>query len=446
MSAIILNRMYAGGYLESGENIGHEIINLYKADNGCNYVYINAYGWIAKKWDKKISEILLVRMVNKCTLEILGVASELQQIICKYDYKKEDAYLKEQTRYVRENGIKYGSVFLDEIMKENQDEVKYKPQLVTFRAECVKRPTLTIYLTTDKSLNTKSSNSQYFYLPEYTFSCTSPKFFCDEHEQSKAHAVLKKVIDDSSLWLKPEDSTGKVNLKTDKQSEKFSFLTLIKKEYDELSYSNMLEYFFNLDKNVFFDFCQKVLGVSGLNEDYEIVREIECNIDLLIKTKKHVIVIENKIKSGINGLGHDIKTEEDAKNQLKKYYNYVRKTYSKCEQHFFLLTPNYNIIDPLKYVQNGEYKSLLYSDVYDFFSKVKSDVLKKNKYFDDFLIALKKQSELIDNQNFDIMQNRFVKRIAKIKNKEKKRKEVCVIDLDAPVEILYGCPPPLDDD
>ena len=73
-------------------------------------------------------------------------------------------------------------------------------------------------------------------------------------------------------------------------------------------------------------------------------------------------------------------------------------------------------MDPLKYTQKGEYKSLLYSNIYDFFFEVKSKVLNENKYFVDFLTALKKQSELVDNQNFEIMQNRFVKRIIKIKN------------------------------
>ena len=146
MAAIILNKMYTGGYLESGENIGHEIINLYKADNDCNYVYVNAYGWIAKEWDHKISEILLVRMINNATLEILGVASDLQQILCEYDYKKEDVFFKKKKKYVHENGIKYGSVYLDEIMKGNRDEVQYKPQLVTFRAGSVRRPSKTIYL------------------------------------------------------------------------------------------------------------------------------------------------------------------------------------------------------------------------------------------------------------------------------------------------------------
>ena len=39
METIILNRMYAGSYLE--EHIGHEVINLFKADDGSNYIYVN---------------------------------------------------------------------------------------------------------------------------------------------------------------------------------------------------------------------------------------------------------------------------------------------------------------------------------------------------------------------------------------------------------------------
>lgn len=41
MNTIILNRMYAGSYLDEDENIGHEVINLFRDDNGSNYIYIN---------------------------------------------------------------------------------------------------------------------------------------------------------------------------------------------------------------------------------------------------------------------------------------------------------------------------------------------------------------------------------------------------------------------
>lgn len=36
---IIINKMYVGAYLSEGENIGHEIINLYRVDDGKNYIY-----------------------------------------------------------------------------------------------------------------------------------------------------------------------------------------------------------------------------------------------------------------------------------------------------------------------------------------------------------------------------------------------------------------------
>ena len=37
-NVIILTRMYVGSYLQN--HIGHEIINLFRDDNGNNYIYI----------------------------------------------------------------------------------------------------------------------------------------------------------------------------------------------------------------------------------------------------------------------------------------------------------------------------------------------------------------------------------------------------------------------
>ena len=45
-SGIVLNRMYVGNYLNN--NLGHEVINLFKADNG-NY-YINIYYSSINNW------------------------------------------------------------------------------------------------------------------------------------------------------------------------------------------------------------------------------------------------------------------------------------------------------------------------------------------------------------------------------------------------------------
>lgn len=72
---IVLNRMYTGSYLSS--NLGHEVINMFQADNGKHYLYLNARGNFDKKTGEKISDMLLVRYVGENRLEILAWASEL---------------------------------------------------------------------------------------------------------------------------------------------------------------------------------------------------------------------------------------------------------------------------------------------------------------------------------------------------------------------------------
>ena len=62
---ILLNIMYTGTYLEDeNANIGHEIINLFKADNGNNYIYILPYGSMSKKHNDKIKSILLLKLAH----------------------------------------------------------------------------------------------------------------------------------------------------------------------------------------------------------------------------------------------------------------------------------------------------------------------------------------------------------------------------------------------
>ena len=76
---ILINKMYVGRYLN--DNIGHEVINLIKSDNGQNYIYVNPYGSMDKKHNNKIDTILLVRNSNiKDTFEILAQAYDLEQI------------------------------------------------------------------------------------------------------------------------------------------------------------------------------------------------------------------------------------------------------------------------------------------------------------------------------------------------------------------------------
>ena len=43
---ILLNIMYTGKYISEYNKIGHEIINLFKADDGNNYIYVTPFHWL----------------------------------------------------------------------------------------------------------------------------------------------------------------------------------------------------------------------------------------------------------------------------------------------------------------------------------------------------------------------------------------------------------------
>ena len=56
MRTFVICRMYAGSYITS--KMGGEIINLLHDDNGNNYVYVNPYGYIDKKYTQCLAQTL----------------------------------------------------------------------------------------------------------------------------------------------------------------------------------------------------------------------------------------------------------------------------------------------------------------------------------------------------------------------------------------------------
>ena len=76
---IVLNRVFSGEYLE--DNIGHEVINLFKSDNGKYYLYLNALGSFHKQWKNRIKSMLLVRTIKGAKmLEVIGLATGLSDV------------------------------------------------------------------------------------------------------------------------------------------------------------------------------------------------------------------------------------------------------------------------------------------------------------------------------------------------------------------------------
>ena len=80
MTEVLINHMYSGNYLETG-NLGHEVINLFKCDNGNHYIYAMSAGdYDTKTHNNSIKKIILVRNIDQHKAEILGICDVEEEI------------------------------------------------------------------------------------------------------------------------------------------------------------------------------------------------------------------------------------------------------------------------------------------------------------------------------------------------------------------------------
>ena len=125
MSKILINVMFnenKGSYAVQEKNIVHEIINLFKADNGKNYIYITRDGKITKAADQELDAILLVRAYCKGVVQVVALAKNVRYI----DGEREDS-----------SSIEYGGRTLKDIFYCNTGNNNF---YVTFEAKKVLVP------------------------------------------------------------------------------------------------------------------------------------------------------------------------------------------------------------------------------------------------------------------------------------------------------------------
>ena len=191
-TGIVLNRMYTGSYLSS--NLGHEVINMFQADNGKHYLYLNDKGNFDKKHKDLIDDMLLVRYVGENKVEILAWASELTAIpetdmpysnfdptstIRRYQEKiiydkkrKPDLEISKESNWKDEadleTGITYGGANLIDIFGDADQQNIY----ITYRAGKFKTPSARLFLEFGNEDNFWRPSNDYskcddntFYLP-----------------------------------------------------------------------------------------------------------------------------------------------------------------------------------------------------------------------------------------------------------------------------------------
>lgn len=366
----IFNKIFTGSYLQ--HNLGHELINFIKLKNNERYVYINPWGERSENAAKN----------TEYALHIMGVTYETEkyyELVAVSKIKKDfntlyNKDLKKEKINAKKSNLIFEEHHLCEIFTDS------KAHIYSFMAEkfYVPKKNTRIFF------NVKSKDEEVSDKPEILYEDAKSKIFlinvtCNP-QRNKCYSKEKDIkVLENLVELKDylEENDENIVLNRDEQC----FAVISDRTHLEDSTSNQISYFLNRDKNIFNGFI-KLINKYLLNdkieknEKFEILRE-ENHIDLLLKSEKHVIVIENKIDSNING-----EKESNSKlkeSQLSAYYQYVMKDKSfknakKENKHFFILEPEYSSITRKKldenYKNGKEYHILHYNELYDVLKNV----------------------------------------------------------------------------
>lgn len=393
---ILINQMYAGGFLEVGNNIGHEVINLFKADDGKNYVYVTPSGKVPKERD--VEMIFFVRNIAaKKTMEVVSVAKSLKRVTP--EKAAEIKYDGVETWHIFQGNTEYGD-------KDSSDPA------ATYCADevLVPRGGRRLVLTVDDDCREGREGDVIMRLDTTKEVVVSQALRGYYPETEKSYEQLEKQMSkDTVSWGRVEEKAPHVPGGCATRRQKL-FLEVIRKEYDELTFSNLLAYYFEYDREAFQRFAKEVLGIPGVDVSFEVIRESKYNIDLWIEDENRIVVIENKIKSGISGV------RDGDYSQLKKYYE---RAILEAEQKgkgcsFFVFAPVYNAIDLTKYDHGCKYTLVNYNKIYRFFSQ-NADAYRDDKYFPDFLAGLRKHTLTSAELHYETMRMRFLDAIGRVK-------------------------------
>ena len=411
IDSVIVVRMYAGGYLD--ENIGHEIINTFKTDNDGHFIYISPWGIVNKTYAHS-KNVLLVRGVSADVWEVIGYATDLELLLTENAFEngrhREEINLVDseaQLKLVKERKISYGGVPINELLSEQKNTVYVTYQTNEYHSAKENRK---LYLVAN---NSEIKGDNYVLLPNVNFGRQSLHMYMDEITRKEAYDTLISLFKDPQWW--DSDTCHKID-NLDAYSQSFNILDVIKRDEDELTFSNWLAYYLANDSLFLEHFAYDVLGIKMVGHKTTVKREYK-NIDIWLEDDNYIVVIENKIKSGINGVveeRHDF-SKTEIKSQLSKYVEIAETEAKGRKTKFALLIPDYGVKDD-ELIMFKEYQRYLpiirYSKLLEFLNECPTDL----PYFEDYKKAVQKHASPYKKNLYQIMEERL---IAKIKSKQR---------------------------
>lgn len=401
VDSVIVVRMYAGGYLD--ENLGHETINTFKTDNGEHYIYVNPWGLINEEYSES-KNVILVRGISANVWEVIGYATKLDLLLKTFNSK--DTNNINQSELIKQNNINYGGIAVDKLMSD-QTSVVY----VTYKANeyhSVKEGQ-SLYLVSDAK---EIKGDNYILLPNVNFAKQALHMYMDEERKKDAYNRLLGLFKEEKWWDNDScHSLGNIN----DYNDSFNILDVIKRDEDELTFSNWLAYYLSNDNKFLKEFSKEILSID-INVNKSIVRREYKNIDIWIEDDNNIIVIENKIKSGINGVveeRHDF-SKNEIKSQLSKYVKIANSESKGRNTKFCLLIPDYGVSDDdlMIYEEYDKYlPALRYSKLLKFLECHNTNL----PYYDDYKKAVKKHASKYKKNLYEVMEERLINKIKKFK-------------------------------
>lgn len=426
---ILVNNVFVGGYGYDENNLPHEMINFFCSDKDNNYyVYITPYGAIDSKLKiQDLRAIIFVRSAGDSLVEVLAKA-EIDSTnedefftqgvqICgdkndaeNYKNIKQKALKERYHELVAKENITYGNVSLKDIHKDNG---KDNEVLVTMKVESLCLPKKTFYFTNKKE--NVDIRPDVVYISEKKLANQSMKAYF--YEGDEAFVTLSNVINNPEYWY-DKSCTPKYN-NTNSKSE-HSFFKVIRQQDNEVVFSSVFYHYLSTYEDFRKDFLREVLKIEEFSSNCMVEREKD-HMDVRLIDNDNFIIIENKIKSGINGLKEEKTTKSFHKDGNGKYFSQLSDYYeiaksSDKKVYAFIFSPNYNDATNINYVENtfvhgDKYTIITYETIYNFFEKHKDPYSSKIEFYDDFTNALKKHTTPIDNEHRDVLLNRLAKRI-----------------------------------
>lgn len=355
--SIKFNKIFTGSFLKY--NLGHEIINYIQDDTtNQHYVYMNPVGRVDKNHKPDLICHVMRSSLYNDAFELVSVSSELEENP-NYDDLKMD---------VENSPVFKGHPFAEIFPAVGKTKV-YSYKANVFLKQSNKRIFLKFAsFKEDKKLIKEAEKNGDTLL---FLKCRLQYHTCWAILGDEANNTLKKLIMDPNYF---EASKNDFDLK--KIDDELCFSVISDRTNLEDSLSNLIAYFLNRDKDLCRNFLKDICGSKITiddSEEFNVIRE-EKHIDLLFKSKKHIIVIENKIDSSI--VPHDKCSDNGLiRAQLSDYYDYVLndesfKSINKKNKHFFVLSPKYNFISESelkKYIRGNKYVALCYDKIHSFF-------------------------------------------------------------------------------